>query len=277
MTRSFIQLWTRSEFEAWQKTERPLLRHAASNQFSYRGVKPGDRVFIVSCFSGKVWLLGALSVKKGPLAWEEIRVLGLVGAGNVSGLKDHLLADDHVASLMRFDLTVSMEMVRAMRFGNGESPRIRGRGGIAEVDPQTFRGVREITADTAALLLQLLSVASQESPLLKIRALSIRQPYAERILRREKKVEYRSWPTRYRGKVYIYAAKSPVNLPGHHDPLDPLKLPRGVIVGTMEIVDCVRGEKYFEWLLADVVRFATPLQTREMPQAGYFFPFGRGE
>jgi predicted transcriptional regulator len=41
-----------------------------------------------------------------------------------------------------------------------------------------------------------------------MRALSIRQPYAELILRGVKTIEYRSWPTRIIGQpFYIYAAK----------------------------------------------------------------------
>jgi hypothetical protein len=40
-------------------------------------------------------------------------------------------------------------------------------------------------------------------------ALSIRQPYAEKILRGRKKIEYRSMPTNKRERVYIYASKSP--------------------------------------------------------------------
>ena len=46
-----------------------------------------------------------------------------------------------------------------------------------------------------------------------MRALSIRQPYAELILRGIKTVEYRSRPTRIIGqRFHIYAAKKPVRL-----------------------------------------------------------------
>ena len=48
-----------------------------------------------------------------------------------------------------------------------------------------------------------------------MRALSIRQPYAELILRGIKKIEYRSRPTRIIGeRFYIYAARTPVGTPG---------------------------------------------------------------
>lgn len=38
------------------------------------------------------------------------------------------------------------------------------------------------------------------------RAISIRQPYVEDILRGKKKYEYRSRPTQIRGRVYLYAS-----------------------------------------------------------------------
>ena len=42
-----------------------------------------------------------------------------------------------------------------------------------------------------------------------MRALSIRHPYAEQILRGKKKAEYRSRPTNIRERVYIYASLTP--------------------------------------------------------------------
>ena len=40
---------------------------------------------------------------------------------------------------------------------------------------------------------------------MKLRALSIRQPHAEAILRGVKKIEYRTRRTKVRGRIYIYA------------------------------------------------------------------------
>lgn len=41
-----------------------------------------------------------------------------------------------------------------------------------------------------------------------MRALTILQPYAALIMSGEKRVENRSWPTKYRGRMYIHAGKS---------------------------------------------------------------------
>ena len=42
-----------------------------------------------------------------------------------------------------------------------------------------------------------------------MRALSIRQPYAEQILRGTKLFEYRTRPTTIRERVYIYVSRKP--------------------------------------------------------------------
>jgi hypothetical protein len=49
-----------------------------------------------------------------------------------------------------------------------------------------------------------------------MKALSIRQPHAEQILRGKKKIEYRNMPTNKRERVYIYASKTPAD----HDAWD---------------------------------------------------------
>ena len=92
-----------------------------------------------------------------------------------------------------------------------------------------------------------------------MRALSIRQPYAEQILRGGKRVEYRSRPTRIRERFYIYAAIRPG--PTHEFEslgLEPGDLPTGVILGTADLVDCTKGRKGYEWHLRDPARLSKP-------------------
>jgi len=55
-----------------------------------------------------------------------------------------------------------------------------------------------------------------------MRALSIRQPYAEMILRGEKTIEYRSRPTKIIGeRFYIYASRKWAGVNGHDIPVMP--------------------------------------------------------
>jgi hypothetical protein len=111
-----------------------------------------------------------------------------------------------------------------------------------------------------------------------LKALSIRQPWPELILRGQKKYEIRPRPTRERGRIWIHAGlvADPrlVALAG----LTGASLPRGALVGTVEIVDCTPFTREiaeqmhavnvyfgtwtagsFAWRLAAPQRLATPV------------------
>jgi len=107
-------------------------------------------------------------------------------------------------------------------------------------------------------------------------AISIRQPYVEMILRGIKKAEYRSRPTNIRREVYIYAAQKPGDSKYYSNlGVEPETLPIGMIVGTVEIVDCkyriLHGD--YEWRLANPVRLDKPIKPERQPQPVFFKPF----
>ena len=141
-----------------------------------------------------------------------------------------------------------------------------------------------------------------------MRALSIRQPYAELILRGSKRIEFRSMTARnlIGQRFYIYAAKGPATkrrsdvategrriwsdnlaIPGTVTGGAPVpqwmlelaeelilgKLPTGVIVGTAVIEDVTRGEHFYEWHLADVQRAKKLRKVTGHPQPVWFRPF----
>src|SRR5271157_5351271 len=77
-----------------------------------------------------------------------------------------------------------------------------------------------------------------------MRALSIRQPWAELILLGHKTIEVRSKRTHLRERVFIYAGLNRIE-PAEEAritqefEIDVDGLPRGVLVGTVEIVGCL--------------------------------------
>lgn len=106
------------------------------------------------------------------------------------------------------------------------------------------------------------------------RALSVRQPYAEQILRGKKKVEYRSRPTNIRERVYIYATLRPADRAEFVEArMNADELPRGVVIGTVEIVGCTPSRQGYQWLLRKPERLARPLKPRNRPQPVWFKPF----
>jgi hypothetical protein len=115
-----------------------------------------------------------------------------------------------------------------------------------------------------------------------VRALSIQQPHAEAILRGIKKIEYRSIPTKIRGRVYIYASKTRFGAENEKDCLDDYRirgihsddLPRGSVVGTVEVYGCREdGDGGYEWLLRKPERAKTLLAPENQPQPVWFNPW----
>jgi len=110
-----------------------------------------------------------------------------------------------------------------------------------------------------------------------MRALSIRQPHAEAILRGVKKIEYRSGPTKVRGRVLIYAGLGRYSAADEAEMMDEYgmrdvacdDLPRGVLVGTVDLYDCDGGD----WYVRDPRRASKLIQPKRQPQPVWFTPF----
>lgn len=109
------------------------------------------------------------------------------------------------------------------------------------------------------------------------RAISIRQPYIEDILRGNKKFEYRSRPTHIRGRVFLYASLSPGSLDyWKRMKLEPGSLLTGLVVGSIEIVDCLDdGDGGFKYKLKNPKRYKTSIKPKSQPQPLFFYPFGK--
>lgn len=133
-------------------------------------------------------------------------------------------------------------------------------------------------------------------------ALSIRQPYAELILRGIKTAEVRSRATRIIGRrFYLYASKGSgvrgqgsgnakawsrdlslgkdlpewmIELAAQVGMIDPEELlPTGVIVGSAVIEKVSRADEMYRWHLADVRRAKKFRRPNRQPQPVWFEPF----
>jgi len=109
------------------------------------------------------------------------------------------------------------------------------------------------------------------------RAISIRQPYVEQILQGKKTEEYRSMKTNIRERVYLYASlQSDVDDPEDWFIIDaePGSLPVGLIVGSVEIVDCYwqDDDERFAYVLERPKRLESFLKPRNQPQPKFWLP-----
>jgi len=144
----FTHYWSGETFKRLAQTPGGDLDHTAGNQFN--GVMPGDTVYVISFFGGVLYVVGRMTVERVATREEAIAVLG---TSDLWDAKQHVIAKQGTSSRERFDVPISQSDVWTIEFidSNGAVvPPKRNRHG--RVDPQTFRGVREITAPTASLL-----------------------------------------------------------------------------------------------------------------------------
>lgn len=122
-----------------------------------------------------------------------------------------------------------------------------------------------------------------------MKAITIKQPFASLIAEGMKDIENRTWPTKYRGRVLIHAAKSADydGLPSPYaalfllgrfhniltieqkESIIQLSKIRSSIVGSVEIVDCIQNHEsiwaengLWNWVLANPIKFLEPIPAK---------------
>jgi len=133
-----------------------------------------------------------------------------------------------------------------------------------------------------------------------MKTITIKQPWASLIIDDIKDIENRTWPTRFRGRVLVHAGlckwtcDKRFNLlcetftTGQFDYLDNnnqfITIIYGAIIGSVEIIDCVinhpsiwaektevltdedgfpvYGEKTYNWVLANPIKFPEPIPAK---------------
>ena len=80
-----------------------------------------------------------------------------------------------------------------------------------------------------------------------MKVLTIKQPWATLIMQGDKRFEFRSWQTKYRGELLIHAGKGidkeAVKRLANYLPQE---LPQGKILGKVTLVDCIKMTHEFK-------------------------------
>ena len=83
-----------------------------------------------------------------------------------------------------------------------------------------------------------------------MKVLTIKQPWATLIMQEDKRFEFRSWQTKYRGELLIHAGKGidkeSMERLAKYIPKD---MPTGKILGKVTLVDCVKMSQEFKEIL----------------------------
>jgi hypothetical protein len=114
-------------------------------------------------------------------------------------------------------------------------------------------------------------------------ALAIRQPFCELILRGDKRCDFRSRPTRIRGRILLYAGLGRYTRDMEADLAEEFGIdlaefasfPRGVIVGSAELFNCDVDPDGagWRWWLRRVTRATTQRKVERHPTPTWFYPF----
>jgi len=136
-------------------------------------------------------------------------------------------------------------------------------------------------ARNAAFTRKLNEQAMRRDGASSVRALTIRQPWAELILRRRKPYELRGWSTKYRGPLIIHSAARVDSAEALQLDLNPDELVSGAFVGIAVLADVRKYTKadhrilkrnraetwgwspgLFSWVLTNVRRLSPPVKAK---------------
>ena len=145
-----VRFWTcHWQFRYWRadiNQEWAPLRSSGSNSFHKRGVSVGDTVYIISLSEGQLYLGGRMVVQRIVSRAEAVRLL------NSDNLYDAEVDAEESGTLLHLHRRLAPALTKQLRFVSSAGPKRPLFVSQTELDNQTTRGVREITAESAALL-----------------------------------------------------------------------------------------------------------------------------
>jgi hypothetical protein len=143
MARFYTYGWQYAE--ARKEPEGEPLAHAAGSRFTSRGIEPGDVVYIVAVHKGGLHLLGKMAV--GAIVGKDEARRAL--SAEPYDAPEHLIACACTPTRL---VAVPEEVARQLRFvsrSGSDSLAFREDGTL---DPQTLRGIRELTGESSERL-----------------------------------------------------------------------------------------------------------------------------
>jgi|GEM_PF-1416656 len=149
MTRFWTFHW---QFRLWRddnNTEYETVDSSGSNSFRKRGVAVGDTVYVISLSAGQLYLGGRMTVGQITSRDDAIRLLG---TDNLYEANEWIVDPERAGTPLHLHRRLSPELTKRLRFESKTGPKEPCFVSDTELDNQATRGVRELTAASAALL-----------------------------------------------------------------------------------------------------------------------------
>jgi hypothetical protein len=158
MPRYFTHYWKNGTWYSNQGYEGEPCNHLAGNMFRKRNVAREDFIYVVTVQEGQLFLGGRMQIDE---IISRDRAIELLGTDDLWEAEEQVIAIPGTGTPMRLDRIVPVETVRQLRCVTG-----KGEEGLyfrtpTELDGQTLRGVRELTAESARILDALIGTSEQ--------------------------------------------------------------------------------------------------------------------
>ncbi|MFI5380714.1 MAG: hypothetical protein ACHRHE_15555 [Tepidisphaerales bacterium] len=156
------RFWTcHWQFRYWRadvNSEGQAVASSGSNNFRRRGVSVGDAVYIVSLSGGQLYLGGRMIVKR---IMSRSEVVRLWNNDNLFDAAEWIIDPDESGTLLHLHRRLSPALTKQLRFLSASGPKAPFFVSDTELDNQATRGVRELTAESAALLDRIIAVTDR--------------------------------------------------------------------------------------------------------------------
>ena len=140
-------------------SEYAAVRSSGSNSFRKRGVSVGDVAYIISLADGQLLLGGRMTIKQIVSRDEAVR---LWGSDNLYPADEWIIDPDESGTPLNLHRCLATAVARRLRFVSpGSEPRGLFFKSETHLDAQATRGVRELTAESAALLDQIIEITDR--------------------------------------------------------------------------------------------------------------------
>ena len=154
-TRYFAQLWVRDTYEREKLREGSdrVMNHTGGSKFRKLDVRPGDFTYVWSLIKHAVYVIGRMQIGRFGSQEDADRFV----KGGAWEASEHVFGRRGTETPLRFDLTIPSKSINQMSFLNakGEQTDLKYNS-AGRMEPQCFRGLRELTPQTARLLDSLL-------------------------------------------------------------------------------------------------------------------------
>jgi hypothetical protein len=147
MPSAFTHYW--SEFTINLDAEGEPFEHTAGNRFVSSGVTTGDRVYGITIRRGVPTLIGALTLSRPPVTYEEACELLPYEPWDAD---EHLIGDGTTLTTTSYSRVIPFDVLRRLRFISRSGETALKFESDTRLNQQTFRGVRKLTPESAAEL-----------------------------------------------------------------------------------------------------------------------------